>query len=437
MSNLTMELPKAQEIVEFLDQWVIGQHQAKRQVAVALRQRMLRLQLEPELQEEVIPKNILMFGPTGVGKTEIVRRLAKMIDAPFWQVEATKYTEVGYVGRDVDGIVRDLMEHAIKHTRQQALAEVRKAATAQALERVWELAREQLEGVGELAEFCSQYESNQWQEQIIEIESPQARVDVEIVSSSGLEDITQQLQQAFQSLGQGQQQRRRSKKLPLADAVSLLTEEEAFQLVDEEQVRSQAVRRVECLGIVCIDEFDKICQTHERLQGDVSREGVQRDLLPLLGGCTVSTRYGPVKTNHILFIACGAFHFAKPSDLIPELQGRLPVRIELTGLNAQDFSAILTQRRASLLEQCKALLRCEGIDICYTSEAVDRIAQVAWEWNAAGENLGARRLFAVVEKLFEHLFYDPEPGELLVDEEFVATRLRDVVSCEGLSEWII
>lgn len=435
------------QIVSELDKHIIGQTAAKRAVAIALRNRWRRMQVLPELRNEITPKNILMIGPTGVGKTEIARRLAKLAKAPFIKIEATKFTEVGYVGRDVESIIRDLIDVAVKITREEAITQVEHLAKIAAEERVLDALlppprdnRTDLTGKESLStrqKFRTMLREGKLDEREIEIEVSEARIGVEIMAPPGMEEMTSQLQNMFQSLTGN---RTRNRKLRIKDALKLLHEEEAAKMVNEDDLKAQAVERVEQHGIVFLDEIDKITHRSETSGPDVSREGVQRDLLPLVEGSTVSTKYGMVKTDHILFIASGAFHLSKPSDLIPELQGRLPIRVELNALGVDDFVKILTEPDASLTEQYMALLETEGLKIRFTDNGIKRIAEMAWEVNERTENIGARRLHTVIECLLENLSFeapDLSGVEIIIDEKYVNQHLSELVNNEDLSRYIL
>jgi len=438
------------EIVHELNRHIIGQEDAKRSVAIALRNRWRRMQLDEELRPEVTPKNILMIGPTGVGKTEIARRLAKLANAPFIKVEATKFTEVGYVGRDVETIVRDLTEMAVKMVREQAMAQVRFRAEEAAEERILDalLPPPRATGFGDEPQpsksdsatrqvFRKKLREGQLDDKEIEIELAQPQVGVEIMAPPGLEEMTSQLQNMFSNLGQG---RKKTRRLKVKEAFKRLTDEEAAALIKEEETKQKAVEMVEQNGIVFLDEIDKVCKRSDNGSGDVSREGVQRDLLPLIEGCTVSTKYGMVKTDHILFIASGAFHLARPSDLIPELQGRLPIRVELHPLTPEDFRRILTEPRASLTEQYKALLATEGVEIEFSADGIARIAELAFQVNERTENIGARRLHTMMERLLDELSYgasDRSGETVLIDAAYVDRQLSELSQDEDLSHYIL
>lgn len=432
--------PKA--IVSELNKHIVGQDAAKRAVAVALRNRWRRMQLPQNLRNEITPKNILMIGPTGVGKTEIARRLAKLVKAPFIKIEATKFTEVGYVGRDVESIIRDLMDIAVKLTREEAMLLLQDRAKDLAEDRVLDAllppARDvEREESSTRQRFRKMLREGQLNDKEIEIELNETRIGVEIMAPPGMEEMTQQLQNMFQNMAGG---RTRTRKLRIKDALKILEEEEASRLVNEDDLKARALERVEQNGIVFIDEIDKVTRRQESSGADVSREGVQRDLLPLVEGSTVSTKYGMVKTDHILFIASGAFHLAKPSDLIPELQGRLPIRVELNALNSHDFVRILTEPDASLTEQYIALLGTEGIKLSFNNAAIQRIAEMAWQVNETTENIGARRLHTVLEYLLEKISFeaaDLAGQSIVITAEYVNEHLGSLVSNEDLSRYIL
>ncbi|EAA3386737.1 HslU--HslV peptidase ATPase subunit [Salmonella enterica] len=436
------------EIVSELNKHIIGQDNAKRSVAIALRNRWRRMQLDEELRHEVTPKNILMIGPTGVGKTEIARRLAKLANAPFIKVEATKFTEVGYVGKEVDSIIRDLTDAAVKMVRVQAIEKNRYRAEELAEERIldvlippaknnWGQAEQQQEPSAARQTFRKKLREGQLDDKEIEINLAAAPMGVEIMAPPGMEEMTSQLQSMFQNLGS---QKQKPRKLKIKDAMKLLVEEEAAKLVNPEELKQDAIDAVEQHGIVFIDEIDKICKRGETSGPDVSREGVQRDLLPLVEGCTVSTKHGMVKTDHILFIASGAFQVAKPSDLIPELQGRLPIRVELQALTTSDFERILTEPNASVTVQYKALMATEGVNIEFTDSGIKRIAEAAWQVNETTENIGARRLHTVLERLMEEISYnasDLHGQNITIDAEYVSKHLDALVADEDLSRFIL
>ncbi|ETT01235.1 MULTISPECIES: HslU--HslV peptidase ATPase subunit [Providencia] len=437
------------EIVSELDNHIIGQHKAKRSVAIALRNRWRRMQLNEHLRHEVTPKNILMIGPTGVGKTEIARRLAKLANAPFIKVEATKFTEVGYVGKEVDSIIRDLTDSAVKMVRLQSIEKNRYRAEEMAEERILDVlippAKNnwgQAEPVDEQSParqaFRKKLREGQLDDKEIEIEVSAAPMGVEIMAPPGMEEMTNQLQSMFQNLA-GQKQKPR--KMKIKEAFKLLVEEEAAKLVNPEELKEQAIEAVEQNGIVFIDEFDKICKRGGQSSGpDVSREGVQRDLLPLIEGCTISTKHGMVKTDHILFIASGAFQVSSPSDLIPELQGRLPIRVELQALTTEDFERILTEPNASLTEQYKALMATEGVSVEFTTDGIRKIAESAWQVNESTENIGARRLHTVLERLMEDISFDASERDgqsITIDAEYVRQHLDELVADEDLSRFIL
>ena len=429
------------EIVQELDKHIIGQYDAKRAVAIALRNRWRRAQVEEPLRAEITPKNILMIGPTGVGKTEIARRLARLARAPFIKVEATKFTEVGYVGRDVDSIVRDLVDMAVKMLREEAIAKVSHRAEDAAEDRLLDAllpgSREGEEGRDTRQRFRKMLREGALAEREVEIEVQAAAVGVEIMAPPGMEEMTQQLQSMFQNLSSG---RRRRRKLKVKDAFQLLKDEEAARMINEEDIKLQALRAVEEDGIVFIDEVDKIARRSEGHGADVSREGVQRDLLPLVEGCTVSTRYGMVRTDHVLFIASGAFSVAKPSDLIPELQGRFPIRVELAALATDDFERILIEPDASLTEQYRSLLATEGVTLRFAASGIRRIAEVAFRVNERTENIGARRLHTVLERLLETVSFEAadHPGTSIeVDADYVDRYLAELLEDEDLSRYIL
>ena len=435
------------EIVHELDRHIIGQKNAKRAVSVALRNRWRRMQLSGDLRQEVTPKNILMIGPTGVGKTEIARRLAKLANAPFIKVEATKFTEVGYVGKEVETIIRDLADIAVKMAKEQETKKVKYRAEEAAEERILDVLlppaenqwgeKEKNEDKGTRQTFRKKLREGQLDDKEIEIDVALPQVGVEIMAPPGMEEMTNQLQGMFQNMGGD---KRTKRKLKIKEAFKLLTEEEAGKLVNPEELKEQAIFAVEQNGIVFIDEIDKICKRGDSSGPDVSREGVQRDLLPLIEGSTVNTKHGMVKTDHMLFIASGAFQMAKPSDMIPELQGRLPIRVELEALTANDFKRILTEPHASLTEQQRELLKTEQVDVQYSDDAIERIAKAAWQVNEKTENIGARRLHTVMEKLMEEISYDASEqagSSVVIDAAYVEKHLGALVEDEDLSRFIL
>lgn len=436
------------EIVHELDKHIIGQNGAKRAVAIALRNRWRRLQLDEDLRAEISPKNILMIGPTGVGKTEIARRLAKLASAPFIKVEATKFTEVGYVGRDVESIIRDLVEVAIKLRRDETMKIMNDRAIDAAEERILDAlltpartddpAENKNTATRQL--FRKKLREGELDDKEIELEVSAASVGVEIMAPPGMEEMTSQLQNMFSNMSPG---KTKTKTLKVKDALKQATEDEAAKLINEDELKSSAVEAVEQTGIVFIDEIDKVAKGADRGGADVSREGVQRDLLPLIEGCTVSTKYGMIKTDHILFIASGAFHLSKPSDLVPELQGRLPIRVELSALSVDDFKRILREPDASLTEQYQALLQTEGLALTFSEDAITRIAEIAWQVNEKTENIGARRLHTVMERLLEEISFEGsescsnENGIVAIDAGYVNTHLTDLADDEDLSRYIL
>lgn len=440
------EVMTPREIVQELDKYIIGQEDAKRAVAIALRNRWRRIKIQdPVLRNEIMPKNILMIGPTGVGKTEIARRLAKLARAPFIKVEATKFTEVGYVGRDVDSILRDLADIAIKQEREFAMKKVEHVAEDSAEERILDVLLPPARGnvtPGEKDTTARQVFRKQLREGIldnneIEIEVSAAPVGIEIMAPPGMEEMTSQLQSMFQQVGT---HRTKTRKMTIAKAMKILREEEASKLINEEDIKIRAIENVEQNGIVFIDELDKVARRSEQGGADVSREGVQRDLLPLVEGTTVTTKYGMVKSDHVLFIASGAFHVAKPSDLIAELQGRLPIRVELSALSVEDFVRILTEPTASLTLQYRALMETEGLTLTFEESGIRRIAEVAWQVNERMENIGARRLYTVMERLLEVVSFEAtdKSGESIrVDKDYVEKNLGQLVADEDLARYIL
>jgi ATP-dependent HslUV protease ATP-binding subunit HslU len=433
------------EIVSELDKNIVGQSRAKRAVAIALRNRWRRMQVAEPLRTEITPKNILMIGPTGVGKTEIARRLARLANAPFIKIEATKFTEVGYVGRDVDTIIRDLAETAIKNGREAAMRIVRDRAMDAAEDRVLDVLLPQARvGAGDTAEesttrqkFRKRLREGDLDDKEIEIEVAAPQASMEIFAPPGMEDLTQQIQGMFQNIGGG---KKRQRKMKISDALKSLAEEEAARLINDEDVKTEALRNVEQNGIVFLDEIDKIASRSEGHGAEVSRQGVQRDLLPLVEGTTVSTKYGMIKTDHILFIASGAFHIAKPSDLIPELQGRFPIRVELDSLSVDDFERILTQTDACLTRQYQALLATEDVKLEFAADGIKRLAEIAFQVNEKTENIGARRLYTVMEKLLEEISFDAgkRGGETLaIDGTYVDAKLGELAKNEDLSRYVL
>lgn len=432
------------EIVHELNRHIIGQQDAKRAVAIALRNRWRRSQLDDELRGEVTPKNILMIGPTGVGKTEIARRLAKLANAPFIKVEATKFTEVGYVGKDVESIIRDLVETSIKQSREQAMAQVSQRAHDAAEDRILDVllppARDG-EKVDSSARqiFRKKLREGDLNDKEIEIELSQTSAGVEIMAPPGMEEMTSQLQQMFSTMGRD---KKKAHKLTVTAALKQLQEEEASKLINDEEIRAAGVEAAEQSGIVFLDEIDKVCRRGDAGGADVSREGVQRDLLPLIEGSTVATKYGMIKTDHILFIASGAFHLAKPSDLIPELQGRLPIRVELQSLGADEFERILTEPKASLTRQYRELMATEGLAVEFASDGVRRVAEIAFEVNERTENIGARRLHTLLERLLEQTSFDAadlasRQAAVVIDAAFVDAQLGELASNDDLSRFIL
>jgi ATP-dependent HslUV protease ATP-binding subunit HslU len=436
-----------QEIVHELDKHVVGQSAAKRAVAIALRNRWRRAQVQEPMQQEIKPKNILMIGPTGVGKTEIARRLARLANAPFIKVEATKFTEVGYVGKDVDSIIRDLAETAVKQTREQEMEKVRVRAQDAAEDRVLDILLPPARTFSDASSSATDTETRQKFRKMLregKLDDKEVDVDIampathmEIFAPPGMEELTSQIQNAFQGMSGGKS---KTRKLKISEAMKLLTEEEAGKLVNDEEIKQRAVRNVEQNGIVFIDEIDKITSRTEGSGADVSRHGVQRDLLPLVEGTTVTTKYGMIKTDHILFIASGAFHLAKPSDLIPELQGRLPIRVELGSLTVEDFEKILTGTDACLTRQYEALLATENVKLEFTPDAVRRLAEIAWQVNERTENIGARRLHTVMEKLLEEISFDADKHEgstKVIDASYVGEKLNALSQDEDLARYVL
>ena len=443
------------EIVHELDKHIIGQDDAKRSVAIALRNRWRRMQLDPHMREEVSPKNILMIGPTGVGKTEIARRLARLANAPFIKVEATKFTEVGYVGRDVESIVRDLADVAVTMLREEHMNRVQHRADDEAEDRILDVLLPEPRTVGFTHDgsndesstaredsnarqlFRKRLREGELDDKEVDIELESAHVGVEIMAPPGMEEMTNQLQSMFSNLGGG---KKRTVRLKIKDALRKVRDEEAAKLINEDEIKTKAVETVEQMGIVFLDELDKVTKRSEGVGADVSREGVQRDLLPLIEGCTISTKYGMVRTDHVLFIASGAFHLSKPSDLIPELQGRLPIRVELAALSIDDFKRILVEPDASLTEQYQALLATEGFALEFSQDGLDRIAEIAWQVNEGTENIGARRLHTVMERLLEDISFrasESADGHVCIDAAYVDEHLAELARDQDLSRYIL
>jgi len=444
-----MSIMTPREITSELDKHIVGQDAAKRAVAIALRNRWRRMKLNDSIRNEVTPKNILMIGPTGVGKTEIARRLARLADAPFIKIEATKFTEVGYVGRDVESIIRDLVDVAVKMLRESEIQKVQHVAEDLAEERILDALLPQAQSSTEDSDsgqsatrqvFRKKLREGDLNDKEIEIKVTESPATMEIMAPPGMEDMTSQIKSMFSNMNSG---RKRSRRLTVAQALKVVKDEEAAKLVNEEDIKNRAVEATEQTGIVFIDEIDKVTNRHEQGGASVSREGVQRDLLPLIEGSTVNTKYGSVRTDHILFIASGAFHLSKPSDLIPELQGRLPIRVELQALTADDFARILEEPDASLTEQYQALLATEDMQIRFSKDGIARIAEIAWQVNESTENIGARRLHTVIERLLEDISYNAsdravgEDNHLVIDADYVDQQLGDLAKDEDLSRFIL
>jgi ATP-dependent HslUV protease ATP-binding subunit HslU len=438
------------EIVQELDKHIVGQNEAKRAVAIALRNRWRRLQVSEDLRNEITPKNILMIGPTGVGKTEIARRLARLAKAPFIKIEATKFTEVGYVGRDVESIIRDLMDIAIKMNRETEMAKVEQRALDAAEERILDVLLPMPGGFDFDEQDAEDRQDSETRQKLrkrlregelddreVEIEVASSQIGVEIMAPPGMEDMSNQLQNMFQNISGGRTDMR---KMKIRDALKVVQEEEAARMVNEEEIKLHSIRDVEQNSIVFLDELDKVAQRSDHSGPDVSREGVQRDLLPLVEGCTVSTKYGMIRTDHILFIASGAFHLSKPSDLIPELQGRLPIRVELKALGTDEFVRILKEPDASLTEQYSALMDTEGLELAFADDGIRRIAELAWEVNERTENIGARRLHTIMERLLETISFEASDRggqSLVIDAAYVDQHLSDLAMNEDLSRYIL
>lgn len=445
-----MNIMTPREITSELDRHIIGQDKAKRAVAIALRNRWRRMKLDEAMRSEITPKNILMIGPTGVGKTEIARRLARLAQAPFIKVEATKFTEVGYVGRDVESIIRDLADVAVKMTRETEMQKVRHLAEDLAEDRILDVLLPQARVDENESEektqssarqsFRKKLREGEIAEKEIEIKIAETPPGVEIMAPPGLEDMTNQLKSMFSNMNSG---RKKSRRMSVRAALKIIKEEEAAKLINDEEIKNQAIESAEQTGIVFIDEIDKVTNKHDHGTGSVSREGVQRDLLPLIEGSTISTKYGSIKTDHILFIASGAFHLSKPSDLIPELQGRLPIRVELNPLTAKDFQRILSEPNASLTDQYQALLGTEDLEISFSKDGIEKIAEIAWQVNETTENIGARRLHTVMERLLEDVSYSASDlalstkESLVIDKSFVEKQLDDLAKDEDLSRYIL